>query len=98
MRELIIISDQVNPADEKGRTFKEINQEKVHNIPVGTLVEMDDGCRLWVVYHGRDCDRTPLYCLCVDREDTDGPELPKRYPYNWITGYPEESLTPVEKK
>lgn len=97
MIEFITISKCVDPNDPQGRTFREINQEKKHNIPIGTLVEFGDGCRLWVVYHARDCDKTPLYCLCVDREDTDMPD-PIRYPYNWIAGYSEDDLTIVEKK
>jgi len=56
---------------------------------------MDDGCRLWVVYHGRDCDKTPLYCLCADKDNTEMYD-PMRYPMAWVTGYPEESLTVVE--
>ena len=37
---------------------------------VGSLVELDDGVRLYVVYHGYDCDGTPLYYLSYDRNDT----------------------------
>jgi len=61
--------------EENGKTIRENNQEKVHNIPVGTLVEVEysswfggGACervqaRLWVHSHGRDCDGTPLYVL-----------------------------------
>jgi hypothetical protein len=61
--------------EENGKTIKQNNMEKAHNIPVGTLVEVkyDDwhgegACkkihaRLWVWSHDRDCDGTPLYYL-----------------------------------
>lgn len=61
---------------ENGKTIRENNLEKTHNIPIGTLVEVkhsewhgDGACslyheRLWVVSHDRDCDGTPLYSLC----------------------------------
>ena len=63
-----------------GRTIKENNLDKPHNIPIGTLVEVkyDEWCgngaclkvhaRLWVVKHTRDCDGTPLYTLSKRRE------------------------------
>jgi hypothetical protein len=68
----------VNFADLKGadgKTFRQSNMEKKHNIPVGTLVQIietpdSDGCcsewrgvRLYVAMHNRDCDGTPLYSL-----------------------------------
>lgn len=43
------------------KTGKEVNAEKIHKIPIGALVEIKTGVRLFVVYHGRDCDQTPLY-------------------------------------
>lgn len=58
-----------------GKTVRQNNLEKEHNIPVGSLVEVKyshwhgDGCcekvhaRLWVHSHDRDCDGTPLYSL-----------------------------------
>ena len=70
---LVMIHDLVNP--ETGKTIKEENLEREHNIPVGSLVEVewwqwfgDGACqwrkaRLWVVSHDRDCDGTPLYSL-----------------------------------
>jgi hypothetical protein len=73
----------VNVADLKapnGKTHRENNAELVHNIPLGTLVEIlpteyskDDpeenwGLRLYVVAHTRDCDQTPLYSLSHKRE------------------------------
>ncbi len=59
--------------ESNGKTVRENNTAKVHNIPIGSLVEVkwdewhgDGACwkvhaRLWVVTHDRDCDGTPLY-------------------------------------
>lgn len=61
--------------EENGKTIKENNLERDHQIPIGSLVEVkydqwygDGACRkvharLWVVDHTRDCDGTPLYTL-----------------------------------
>lgn len=60
---------------ENGKTVKENNLELVHNVPVGSLVEITyeseyeepservKGLRLFVVKHSRDCDGSPLYAL-----------------------------------
>jgi hypothetical protein len=73
----------INVADiveENGKTIRENNLEKTHDIPIGTLVEVkydewygDGACekvhaRLWVIGHSRDCDGTPLYNLSKYRE------------------------------
>jgi hypothetical protein len=73
--ELINIADLKNP--ETGKTYREENNAKNHNIPLGTLVEVDfddsylespkKGLRLFVVGHDRDCDGTPLYSLSFDK-------------------------------
>ena len=69
---------------DNGKTIKEENLEKGHNIPIGTLVETKystwhgaGACekvhvRLWVVAHERDCDGTPLYTLCKNRNPSEG--------------------------
>ena len=61
--------------ESNGRTIKENNLDRRHNIPLGTLVEVkfdewfgNGGswkvhARLWVVAHCRDCDGTPLYSV-----------------------------------
>lgn len=76
MTEIITVHDIV---EENGKTIKENNLEKKHNIELGTLVEItsDDtlhdeedqhnGLRLFVVQHTRDCDGTPLYSLSFNR-------------------------------
>ena len=64
---------------ETGKTIRETNMELKHNIPLGSVVEveLDDyygqqeneevfiggTAHLIVVYRGRDCDGTPLYWL-----------------------------------
>lgn len=71
--------------EENGKTIRENNMEKGHNIPVGALVEVtyDDwhgggACskthaRLWVVKQGRDCDGTPLYWLSKTKLEKQDP-------------------------
>jgi hypothetical protein len=65
--QLINIADLTNP--ETGKTYREENEALSHNIPLGTLVEVvseepdQNGLRLFVVSHDRDCDGTPLYSL-----------------------------------
>lgn len=62
-----------------GKTWKENNLAKEHDIALGTLVEItykseyeDEeeskyGLRLFVVNHSRDCDGTPLYDMSFDK-------------------------------
>jgi hypothetical protein len=79
-----------NMVEENGKTIKQNNMERTHGITVGSLVETEEGLRLFVVLCGRDCDGTPLYWLGMrwgeEREDWD----------QRLGGYPEESLTVVE--
>jgi hypothetical protein len=89
-----IISDLVDPDDPQGRTYKQLNADKTHGIPVGTLVELENGVRLFVVYQGRDCDQTPLYWLSVDKNDTVR-EDPRFLNSSWDGGYPESALSVV---
>jgi len=51
----------------RGKTIKENNLEKQHNIPINTLVEIASlgGARLYVLGFSRDCDGTPLYRLGI---------------------------------
>jgi hypothetical protein len=73
----------INIADiieENGRTIRENNLDIVHDIPIGSLVEVKfdkwhggGSCekihaRLWVISHDRDCDGTPLYSLSQYKE------------------------------
>lgn len=91
---IIRISDLRDPNDPQGRSYREVNAAKKHAIPIGALVEMQSGVRLFVVHHARDCDQTPLYCLCTDPTNT---EIEREGFYNngWVTGIPEGSITLV---
>jgi hypothetical protein len=83
---IIKIADIVDP--DSGKTYRQINLEKGHSIPIGALVELDDGVRLFVVKHGRDCDGTPLYWLSwtVEPDHPDGNYMHK------YGGFLEDSL------
>ena len=73
--DVINVADLKNP--KTGKTYREENNERIHNIPLGSLVEIDfddrylespkNGLRLFVVSHDRDCDGTPLYSLSFDK-------------------------------
>jgi hypothetical protein len=75
--DIIYVKDII---EDNGKTIFENNMEKVHNIPIGSLVEVkynewfgNGSCeivlaRLFVVSHDRDCDGTPLYSLCKVKE------------------------------
>lgn len=43
------VADLPDPNDSDGRTYREVNLAKTHNIPLGTLVELDNGARLFVI-------------------------------------------------
>jgi hypothetical protein len=90
------VADLVNPDDPQGRTYRQINATKTHKIPLGSLVELRSGVRLFVVNHNRDCDETPLYYLSHDKDDI----IPKSKNFrneSWIGGYDEESLTLISE-
>lgn len=72
--------------------------EETHNIPIGTLVEIASGARLFVVHHALDADAhwTPLYSLSACRDDT-AQERDGFYNASWLNGLPKESLTVVEE-
>ena len=77
MGNVLLVSDIV---EENGKTVRENNNALIHNIPLGSLVEIlpdmwemesgevsiSTGLRLYVVNHGRDCNGTPLYDLSFD--------------------------------
>ena len=72
-------------APENRKTIKENNMALNHSIPVGALVEIGSGARLFVRKHTRDCDGTPLYILSVSLDET-----------TWHSGgYPFESLRTI---
>ncbi len=91
------IHNFIDPNDPDGRSYKQINAEKEHQIPIGSLVEdIETGIRMFVVLHTRDCDMTPLYWLAPDKDDTerDYPNFANR---KWDGGYPESSLVVIRK-
>lgn len=101
MPSFINIADIVDPEDPQGRTYRQINGAKGYAIPLGSLVEVrhatypssDDGIRLFVAHHGRDCDETPLYWLSPEHDGHDRYSPDSRfYPASWTGGYSEESL------
>jgi hypothetical protein len=92
-RPFLHIADLVNP--NSGKTYREENTEKEHIIPIGSLVELKSGVRLFVVFHERDCDGTPLYCLAIDSTDTIQ-EHPSFLNRKWHGGYSEESLKVIK--
>lgn len=58
--------------ESNGKTVKENNLSKKHNVPFGTLVEIDsdndnEKLRVYVVGHTRDCDGEPLYQFSYDK-------------------------------
>jgi hypothetical protein len=88
MSEIIILADTVDPNDPEGRTYRQRNAAKAHAFPVASLVEMENGVRLFVAQHTRDCDQSPLYSLATDQDDLDGDY--------WLHGFGEERLSLVE--
>lgn len=101
--EFINITDLKNP--ETGKTYREENNSKTHNIPLGSLVEVDfddefcdrehKGLRLFVVSHDRDCDGTPLYSLSFNKNWKAG-MLGEKFKFAEMcmvdSGYGEDSL------
>jgi len=68
----VVMFSEIQEAN--GKTIRENNMAKKHEIPLGSLVEITyedypdeinpvNGLRLFVVNHSRDCDGTPLYDL-----------------------------------
>lgn len=90
------VYDLIDPDDLQRRTYRQINAEKRHKILLGTLVELPDGCRAWVVHLGRDCDQTPLYWVSLDCLDFNAGSKPFANT-SWRGGFNEEDLKVVKK-
>lgn len=90
----INIADLVDHNDPEGRTYREINNAIKHSFEVGQLVERENGARLFVVKQTRDCDGTPLYCLCPNSEDIIQ-ERPGFANHGWVNGCSEYGLVKV---
>jgi hypothetical protein len=93
----LMLADFKDLNDSMGRSYREVNHEKKHRIKIGTLVELEDGVRLWVVAHMRDCDQTPLYELSADKNDLIQYD-PRFRNLSWVGGYPEDSLKKIRRK
>ena len=84
-----------NIVEDNGKTVKENNLEKTHKYKKGTLVEMENGVRMFISGYRRDCDGTPLYCLSYEND-----------PWEWennsygcqLCGFGEDRLTPISKR
>ena len=94
--------------EENGKTIKENNLDRHHNIPIGSLTEVKwdawfggGACwkvhaRLWVVSHDRDCDGSPLYALSrYKRESCENFER-LNLPLEIHRGFAEDSLTVIK--
>lgn len=94
MIEVVNVADLRDPNDPAGRSYRQVNAEKTHSIPLGALVEIKGTCeRLYVVIQGRDCDQTPLYWLSLkDNEEDTFLRDSKRF-----GGYCEENLTVIRR-
>lgn len=69
MSNFVNIADLKDPYDPEGRSYREVNNKRLHKLSVGDLVEVQikdhesDRIRLYVTKLTRDCDGTPLYSL-----------------------------------
>lgn len=88
-----------------GKTIRENNLEKIHNIPIGALVECTTtGIRAFVAQHMRDCDGTPLYSLTIheirssyqyDGEDREEALITLLHKHELLNGYSERTLVVI---
>lgn len=100
MADKLILINIADLPDDDDITPREKNLARKHNIAKGSLVETEDGLRLWVVSLDRDCDGTPLYGLSFDKNWSKG-MYGKDYEafsrFRKDNGYPEESLTVIKE-
>lgn len=89
------LADVQDPDDPLGRSYRQVNAELKHGIPLGALVEVDEtGERLYIVKQGRDCDQTPLYWLSMKGHTE--PLNEHFHKGDWFGGYSEHSLTVIK--
>ena len=67
-----------------------------HRIPLGALVEMPSGVRLWVARHVLGYDLAPLYCLCHDRREVGRNPAEEFYNFRWVNGVSEDKLRVIQ--
>ena len=95
MKKLLSVADLKDPNDANGRSYREINNAKIHRFKVGELVEIDHGVRVFIALQTRDCDGTPLYCLTPKKDDY--ALITKGFPnHNWLKGWSEDSMKRVK--
>jgi hypothetical protein len=95
--EFINVADLPDRFDPQGRSYRQVNAAKTHTIPIGSLVELESGIRLFVVHHSRDCDETPLYMMAMKPDESVFESEDKRFRSRMVTGgYGEESLTVIK--
>lgn len=74
----------------------------MHKYAINTLVELENGARLFIFSLGRDCDGTPLYNLAWEPVVWDNyssfEELKRCFRHDLICGFDEKSLTLIHGK
>ena len=109
MKEVFVVVHDL-PSDVPGLSWKEKNLRKEHNIPIGTLVEVDEkendndidynhgGIRAFIAAHTRDCDGTPLYTLSLKcPENREELNYILEYHVGICGGFNEESLKVIKR-
>ena len=87
------VADLKDPNDLQGRTYRQVNNAKAHKYELGVLVEIDNGARLFIAMHTRDCDGTPLYSLTPNNEQQYlNKELER---LQWVHGYSEDGMKAI---
>ena len=89
---ILNIADLKDPNDPQGRTYREVNNAKVHKFDKGDLVEITyTGVRLFVAKQTRDCDGSLLYSLTPNEDDFEQ----EQEGFCWVNGWGEESLVKI---
>jgi len=70
---IINIADLKDPEDMQGRTYRQVNNARIHKFNIGNLVQIDGEVRLFIARLTRDCDGTPLYTLTHEKRENDYP-------------------------
>lgn len=84
---VIFLADVADPSDPQGRSYREVNAQRSHRLPLGGLVEVKStGVRMFVVQLGRDCDASPMCWLAATLDEPEG---------KWYGGIGEDSLSLV---
>jgi len=57
------VADLKDPLDPQNRTYREINNSRIHKFGVGDIVTIDQFGNAFISRITRDCDGTPLYSI-----------------------------------